>query len=86
MSAYTIPGQANSAGAVGEIMTSFINDAETNVNTVLELAQDGDISTGDALQLQLAISHWSLSVNMATQTTKAVHDTTASVLRNVSGA
>lgn len=83
MADFTTAGTA-SADNVANLLQGQISTLEGQIDDALSAAQGGELSTAEALQLQLEISRWSLTVNMTTQAMKAMHDTTSAVLRNIS--
>ena len=61
-----------------------INRAESDLNDALAAAAaDGEITTEEALDLQLAMSNWSLMVQTTTNMMKSMEDAHAAIVRNL---
>ncbi len=72
------------SGYVANEMSTAVAGTEDNVTQTMEAALgDGEITTSEALQLQLDIARWSLTTNLTSQALKSMQDGTSAIIRNV---
>jgi len=72
------------SGYVTTQMSNAVDATEDNVTqTMTQALADGEITTSEALQLQLDIARWSLTTNLTSQALKSMQDGTSQIIRNV---